>query len=113
MRMTPTNNTVNSGVCTGKVPGDGGTLYFCTQDGTHTSSVNVLRSADVATRATSVLRQLGPGTVTCALGRSGRYLLAGTGNGKSNLIRYDTATGQAVPVPVPNRWAEVTCTIPW
>ncbi len=28
MRMTPTSSTVNSGVCTGKVPGDGGTCFF-------------------------------------------------------------------------------------
>jgi hypothetical protein len=95
------------------ISADGGTLYFCTQTGSRSTSLSALRGYDVATGTTSVLRYFGRGSVTCSLGLSGQYLLAGTGQNKSSLIKYDVATGRSAPVPVPTEWGEVTGTIPW
>lgn len=98
---------------------DGRTLYFCTQrNPAHPGprSTLVLRGYDIASRATSVLHNFGPGTY-CMLGASGHDLLAGYGLGLRGhspvLARYDVSTGTTTPVPVPRLWGEVPSNIPW
>ncbi len=97
---------------------DGRALYFCTQrNADHPGrSALVLRGYDVATAATSVLHNFGPGTY-CMLGASGDDLLAGYGLGQQGhaprLARYDVSTGKSTPVPVPRTWDEVATNIPW
>ena len=96
---------------------DGRTLYFCTQRNPSQPSggAMVLRGYDIATGATSVLRNFGPGG--CLLGASGNDLLVGHGLGlqghAQRLARYDVATGKSTPVPVPRPWDEVPANIPW
>jgi hypothetical protein len=100
------------------ISADGRTLYFCTQSSTNQSAagqerVNTLRSYGITTGTMSVLRTFGRGSITCELGGSGAYLLAGVGQGNGTLIKYDVATGRSVPVPTPAKWEDVTGTIPW
>jgi WD40-like Beta Propeller Repeat len=96
---------------------DGRTLYFCTQRNASQPSggAMVLRGYDIATGATSVLRNFGPGG--CLLGAAGNDLLVGHGLGLQGhaprLARYDVSTGKSAPVPVPRSWDEVATNIPW
>jgi WD40-like Beta Propeller Repeat len=97
---------------------DGRTLYFCTQRNASQPSggAMVLRGYEMATGATSVLRNFGPGAY-CMLGASGNDLLVGYGLGQQGhsprFARYDAATGKSTPVPVPRTWDEVATNIPW
>ena len=97
---------------------DGRTLYFCTEGKLDRAprSDMVLRGYNVATGATSVLHNFGPGTY-CMLGVSGDHLLVGYGPGSrrhpSAFFRYDVSTGKSTPVPVPRPWGMVATNIPW
>jgi hypothetical protein len=92
---------------------DGRMLYFCqTSDPGSAAGHDTLRGYDVRTGTLSVLRSFGRGE-PCAVGMSGHYLLAGSGGPGATLIRYDLSTGRSALAPTPDRWAEVTGTIPW
>lgn len=97
---------------------DGRTLYFCTlrDSGHHARGVLVLRGYNLATGASLVLHEFGPG-LYCMLGVSGQDLLAGYGQRPpghpATFFRYDASTGKSTPVPVPRQWGEVASNIPW
>jgi hypothetical protein len=111
-RVTP-GETFNSAA----IAPAGRTLYFCTQRNPSQPSggAMVLRGYDIATGVTSVLRTFRPGG--CLFGAAGNDLLVGYGLGQQGhaqrLARYDVATGQSTPVPVPRPWDEVADSIPW